>query len=223
MHKGTFMRTRRKLGSAIAIAAASALVFAGSATAEPVAAPVNPVTAAEQLLSVAEGNPDAQAALERVLADPNAAVPRTDVAEGPRVPAQIFPIPAYSDTGAGNPVTGQVHGSGIATNLNSEFRFGFFGGPGEIAPNQGAAKLNVLWVNAATGKSGTNVLDVRDIAGPTVISTKPIPEAKGGMVVAGIYGSILHRWWDPAALDGKGDWHYQTSNIWFPSLGAVLA
>lgn len=213
------MRTGRKLASAIAIAAASALLFSGTANAEPVDA----ADTAQQLLSVADGNAEAKAALERVLADPRAAVPTTEVAEGPRVPAQIFPIPAYSDTGAGNPVTGQVHGSGIATNLNGEFRFGFFGGPGEIAPDQGEARLNVLWLNLATGKSGTNLLDVRDIAGPTVISTAPIPEASGGTVVAGIYGNILHRWWDPAALEGKGDWHYQTSNIWFPSLGAVLA
>lgn len=213
------MRTPRRLASVVAMAAVGALLFSGNAGAEPVDA----ADTAQQLLTVADGNPDARAALERVLEDPSAAVPTTDVAEGPRIPAQIFPIPAYSDTGAGNPVTGQVHGSGVATNLNGEFRFGFFGGPGEIAPDQGAARLNVLWLNVSTGKSGTNLLNVRDIAGPTVISTAPIKEAAGGTVVAGIYGNILHRWWDPAALGGKGDWHYQTSNIWFPSLGVVRA
>ncbi|WP_280356219.1 hypothetical protein [Nocardia otitidiscaviarum] len=135
--------------------------------------------------------------MDRLLASGQSA---TEVA----LPAQPFQIPAQSDIGRGN---GRgVYGSGIALGIDG-FRFGFFGGPGTIAPNQGGAKLEVVWINLSNGRSGTNVLtEHQDIPVDTTIRTAVLDPGPG-LIVAAVYGSLWYR--------------YQLGTISVPSFGAV--
>ncbi|MFZ2174779.1 MAG: Tat pathway signal protein [Rhodococcus sp. (in: high G+C Gram-positive bacteria)] len=210
---------RRHFGQRIvagfAAAAAATMMFTGVASAEPadsaptIGAPaIDTTSAIAKLRTVAAGNAEAEAAIERLAASPTD-VALSDVA----LPGQIFQIPAYSDTGQGGPVLGQLYGAGVATNMNNEFRFGFFGGPGVIANDQAGAQLDVVYYSFATGASGIVKLDKNNIAVPTVISTPPIPGLGSGLVVAAVYGSLNHQVGDKVVK----------STIWWPTLGTVLA
>ncbi|EOM77789.1 hypothetical protein Rrhod_0857 [Rhodococcus rhodnii LMG 5362] len=157
MKARTFVR-RAMAGTLATIAAAA--VFAGTATAAPATVDIDEAVA--QLRVAAQGDTDATAAISR-LAD----APRTDLGDASgtlsdigkvlpptTVPVQLFPVPAYSDTGQGGPVLGQLYGTGLATNTNGEFRFGFFGGPGMISRNQEGVGLSVVYLNLSNGTSG---------------------------------------------------------------------
>ncbi|MBF6215098.1 hypothetical protein IU433_29725 [Nocardia puris] len=198
-----------------AVAAASALfagVFSGSATAEPAA--LDWVSAVQQLRVAAEGNPDAEAAVDRLLAEPERLAEAGEIA----LPAQPFQVPANSDIGRGQGPG--VYGSGIALGIDG-FRFGFFGGPGTISPNQTGAKLEVVWLNLANGRSGTDLLiEHQDIPVDTTIRTRVL-DTGAGPVVAAVYGSLWHRWSVPVSDDHPDGFQYQLGTISFPSLGAV--
>ncbi|TJZ74364.1 Tat pathway signal protein [Rhodococcus oryzae] len=204
---------RRRIAVALTSAAAATALFTGTATAAPAAQPADPGAAASGLRAAAAGNADAEAAIERLIASPQ------DVAKGLgkpvlTLPGQIFPVPAYSDTGQGGEVLGQLYGSGVATNMNNEFRFGFFGGPGSIADNQTGAELNVVWYSLANGTSGITRLDQNNKIVPTVISTAPLNVGKG-MVVGAVYGSLWHK-------VGPKPEDVVKSTIWMPSMGMVM-
>ncbi len=207
----------RRFTAVFAAIAALALVFAGSAGATPTAATdINFKDAALGLRAAATGNPEAEAAMDRLLASPMT-VAKQNVA----LPGQVFQVPAFSDTGRLDPATGGLYGSGIALGLDG-FRFGFFGGPATISPNQGGAQLNVIWLNLANGKSGTEVLNEHaDIPVDTSIRTKVLNPG-GGPIVAAVYGSLWHRWAVPVDDQHKDGFAYVKSTINFPSLGAVL-
>ncbi|MFD4180663.1 Tat pathway signal protein [Rhodococcus sp. NPDC058514] len=204
----------RRLAAALTSAAAAIAIFTGTAAAAPVTAPAADLGAATTgLRAAAAGNPEAEAAIERLISSPQ------DVSKGVgkpvlSLPGQIFPIPAYSDTGQGGDVLGQLYGAGVATNMNNEFRFGFFGGPGTIADNQAGAELNVVWYSLANGTSGITRLDQNNKVVPTVISTAPLGVGKG-MVVGAVYGSLWHKV-GPKAED------VVKSTIWMPSMGMVM-
>ncbi|SEL24054.1 Tat pathway signal protein [Rhodococcus maanshanensis] len=206
---------RRRIAVALTSAAAATTIFTGTAAAAPAAQPTADLgAAASGLRAAAAGNADAEAAIERLIASPQ------DVAKGLgkpvlTLPGQIFPVPAYSDTGQGGEVLGQLYGSGVATNMNNEFRFGFFGGPGSIADNQTGAELNVVWYSLANGTSGITRLDQNNKVVPTVISTAPLNVGKG-MVVGAVYGSLWHKV-GPKAED------VVKSTIWMPSMGMVMS
>ncbi|MFC9786676.1 Tat pathway signal protein [Rhodococcus sp. NPDC127528] len=195
------------------VCAAAAVLFTGTAAAAPAPAPapaVDLADAAVQLRAAAAGNPAAQDAVERLIGAPK------DIATPVlSLPGQIFPIPAYSDTGQGGDVLGQLYGAGVATNMNNEFRFGFFGGPGSIADNQTGAELNVVWYSLANGTSGITRLDQNNKVIPTVISTAPLNVGKG-MVVGAVYGSLWHK-------VGPKDTDVVKSTIWWPSMGVVMS
>ncbi|MCX5046171.1 hypothetical protein OG921_23660 [Aldersonia sp. NBC_00410] len=211
----------RRLGVGIAAVAASMAVFAGPTTAAP-AAPAQPTVdwnqAAQQLRAAAAGNPTAEAAMDRLLTAPKQEL-RQDVA----LPAQVFQIPAYSQEGRMDGVSGQVYGSGIALGIGG-FRLGVFGGPGVFAPSQAGARMEVLWVNLSTGKSGTAVLSEHtdSIFDTTLRSADLSGQIGKGTVVAGVYGSAWHRWPVPVDDAHKDGFAYHKAELWFPSLGAVI-
>jgi len=214
---------KRHLTAAVAATAILGTVFAGPAAAEenPVpgnsdsaTAPIDMNDALRQLRSVAGGNPAAEAAVDRLLAE-RAQVPGTSEVA---LPAQVFQIPANSDIGRAN--APGVHGSGIALGING-FQFGFFGGPGTIAPNQAGAKLEVVWLNLSNGRSGTEVLNEhQDIPVDTTIRSRSF-DPGGGTIVAAVYGSLWHRWSVPVDESHPDGFQYQRAVIDFPSLGAV--
>ncbi|WP_433658295.1 hypothetical protein ACQPW1_40525 [Nocardia sp. CA-128927] len=200
----------RRLATVFAATAVVASVFAGSAGAEP--ATVDWAGAVRQLRAAAAGNPAAEQAVDRLVA--TGQVKAGQVA----LPAQPFQIPAQSDIGRGDGPG--VYGSGIALGIDG-FRFGFFGGPGTIAPNQGGAKLEVLWINLSSGRSGTELLyEHQDVPVDTTIRTRPL-DTGGGMIVAAVYGSLWHRWSVPVSDANPDGFQYQLGTISVPSFGAV--
>ncbi len=205
----------RRLGAAFFAAASAAVVLTAPATAQPV---VDWNDAAHKLhaAAVASGNPEAIAAMERLLAAPKTMAPQRAA-----LPAQVFQVPAYSDTGRLDPATGQLYGSGIALGIDG-FRFGFFGGPGTISPNQGGARMDVMWFNLANGRSGSNQLvEHQDVPVDTSIRT-PKLDTGTGTIVAAVYGSLWHRWPVPVSDQHPDGYQYVKSTIFWPSLGAVL-
>ncbi|QHE67989.1 Tat pathway signal protein [Rhodococcus sp. WAY2] len=200
----------RRIAAGLTAAVAATMMFTGAASAQPTDSvpAVDPTTAIAKLRTAAAGNPGAEAAIERLALSPTDAA-AMDVA----LPGQIFQVPAYSDTGQGGPVLGQLYGAGVATNMSNQFRFGFFGGPGTIAADQAGAQLEVVYYSFATGASGVVKLDQNNVAVPTVISTPPVAGLGGGLVVAAVYGSLNHQ---------VGP-NIVKSTIWWPSLGTVLA
>lgn len=201
----------RRLATVFAATAVVASVFAGNAGAEP--ATVDWAGAAQKLRAAAAGNPAAEQAVDRLVAA-GQVIKAGQIA----LPAQPFQIPAQSDIGRGDGPG--VYGSGIALGLDG-FRFGFFGGPGTIAPNQGGAKLEVLWINLSSGRSGTEVLyEHQDVPVDTTIRTRPL-DTGGGMIVAAVYGSLWHRWSVPVSDANPDGYQYQLGTISVPSFGAV--
>ncbi|WP_245678225.1 hypothetical protein [Nocardia acidivorans] len=167
--------------------------------------------AIQGLETTAAGNPAAEQAVSRLIASGQRA---GDVA----LPAQPFQIPAQSDIGRGDGPG--VYGSGIALGTDG-FRFGFFGGPGTISPDQTGAKLEVMWFNLSSGRSGTNLLsEHQDVPVDTTIRTAVIDPGPG-MVVAAVYGSVWHRWSVPVSDANPDGFQYQKSTISVPSFGAV--
>ncbi|MEV0332297.1 hypothetical protein [Nocardia sp. NPDC050717] len=209
MHHLSF--TRRLTTAMAAASAAVAIVFAGQAAAEPAPqATVDVAAAVSQLRTSVAGNPGALAALDQ-LVDKGT----VDVA----LPAQPFQIPATSDIGQNGGGPG-VYGSGIALDIDG-FRLGFFGGPGTISPNQGGAKLEVMWLNLSNGQSGTAVLtEHQDVPVDTTIRTAPL-NTGGGLIVAAVYGSLWHRWSVPVDEAHPDGYAYQLGHIQQPSFGAV--
>ncbi|MFC8531802.1 hypothetical protein [Nocardia sp. NPDC057227] len=205
----------RRLTLAVAALAAGAFTLAGPVASAPEATPViDPIAAAQRLRAVATGNPDAVAALDRLLADTAAIAKAGEVA----LPAQPFQVPAQSDIGRGD--GGSLYGNGIAFGYDG-FRFAFFGGPGTIAPNQNDARLEVVWLNLATGESGTNQLtEHQDIPVDTTIRTAKL-NTGAGTVVAAIYGSLWHRWPMPVSAEHPDGFAYQRGNVLMPTFGAV--
>lgn len=204
----------RRLSLALATVAAGALVLTGPAAAEPAERTIDPVAAAQQLRTAAIGNPDAEAAVDRLLADPAALEQAGEVA----LPAQPFQIPAQSDIGRGGGAG--LYGNGIAFGYDG-FRFGFFGGPGTIAPNQNGAKLEVVWINLANGRSGTDVLvEHQDVPVDTTIRTRTL-DTGAGPVVAAIYGTLWHRWPVPVSPEFPDGFQYQRGTVTVPTFGAV--
>ncbi|MCA2206427.1 MULTISPECIES: hypothetical protein [Nocardia] len=199
---------RRFTTAVAATSVAAAIVFAGPAVAEPTETQTVDVAAAvSQLRTSVADNPGALAALDQLVADGT-----VDVA----LPAQPFQIPATSDIGQNGGGPG-VYGSGIALDVDG-FRFGFFGGPGTISPNQNGAKLEVMWLNLSNGQSGTAVLtEHMDVPVDTTIRTAPL-NTGGGLIVAAVYGSLWHRWPDAGQPDGYA---YRLGHIQQPSFGAV--
>lgn len=206
----------RRFAAVFTAAAAATLVFAGPSTAAPaVTQPIDWIDAVAKLKVAAAGNPEAEAAMNRVTMSQQP----TEL-KNVALPFQPFQIPAYSDTGAGGN-SGQLYGSGVALDVNG-FRFGFFGGPGTFAPKQEGAELDVVWYNLGTGKSGTEVLNEHnDIPVDTTIRSKVV-DAGSGTIVAAVYGSAWHRWSVPVDDSHKDGFAYQKSTIFFPSFGAVL-
>ncbi|WP_069163455.1 hypothetical protein [Nocardia altamirensis] len=201
----------RRFATVFAASAVVAGVFAGNAGAEPVA--VDWAAAAQQLRTAAAGNPQAEQAVDRLVASG-----QLNQAAQVALPAQPFQIPAQSDIGRGDGPG--VYGSGIALGVDG-FRFGFFGGPGTIAPNQAGAKLEVLWINLSNGRSGTEVLfEHQDIPVDTTIRTRPL-DTGGGLIVAAVYGSLWHRWSVPVSDANPDGFQYQRGTISQPSFGAV--
>ncbi|WP_067659920.1 hypothetical protein [Nocardia harenae] len=205
----------RRLSLAVAAMATGVCTLAGPGAAEPAAMPaIDPIAAAHQLRTVAAGNPAAGAALDRLLADPAAITRATEIAPM----AQPFQVPAQSDIGRGD--GGTLYGNGIAFGYDG-FRFGFFGGPGTIAPNQGDAKLEVIWLNLATGQSGTNqLIEHQDIPVDTTIRTAKL-NTGAGPVVAAVYGTLWHRWAVPVDAEHPDGFAYQRGTITVPTFGAV--
>lgn len=198
-----------RLAASVATALTATMLFSGAAAAAPQTPELDADAAIEKLLEAAEGNAQATEAVQRLALSPKDTADR-DIA----LPGQIFQIPAYSDTGQGGPILGQLYGTGIATNLNGEFRFGFFGGPGSIADNPPAGVgLHVVYYSFATGASGIVPLNENRKVLPTVISSAPITGLGDGLVVAAVYGNLAHNIGTKAPL---------VSNIWWPSLGALL-
>ena len=208
MHHLSFMR---RFTTAVAVtSAAVAVVFAGPAVAEPKPLTVDVASAVSQLRTSVANNPGALAALDQLTAKG-----KVDVA----LPAQPFQIPATSDVGQNGSGPG-VYGSGIALDIDG-FRFGFFGGPGAISPNQGAAKLEVMWLNLSNGQSGTAVLtEHQDVPVDTTIRTAPL-NTGGGLIVAAVYGNLWHRWPVPVDEAHPDGFAYQLGTIQQPSFGAV--
>lgn len=199
----------RRLTAAAAATAAAALVFAGPAAAAP--APVDWTAATTHLRAVAAGNPAAEQAIDRLLA----AGPTVEEAA---LPAQPFQMPAQSDIGRGGGAG--VYGSGIALNYDG-FRFGFFGGPGTIAPNQTGASLQVIWYNLGNGRSGTQTLaEHNDVPVDTTIRTSVVDPGPG-TVVAAVYGTLWHRWPVPVSDANPDGFQYQLATISVPSFGAI--
>ncbi|QIS15063.1 hypothetical protein [Nocardia arthritidis] len=202
---------KRHLTTALAATAAATIVFAGNAGAEPSA--LDWGVAGQRLRAAAAGDPDATRAVDRLLASG-----QLPAAGQVALPAQPFQIPAQSDIGRGDGPG--VYGSGIALGLDG-FRFGFFGGPGTIAPDQTGAKLEVLWINLSNGRSGTEVLtEHQDVPVDTTIRTRVL-DPGGGLIVAAVYGSLWHRWSVPVSDANPDGYQYQKGTISVPSFGAV--
>ncbi|NKY27694.1 hypothetical protein [Nocardia gamkensis] len=201
----------RRLATAFAATAVLVAPFAGHAAAQP--AMVDWTAAAQQLRAAAAGNAAAEQAVDRLIASGQLAE-----AEQVALPAQPFQIPAQSDIGRGEGPG--VYGSGIALGVDG-FRLGFFGGPGTISPNQGGAKLEVLWVNLANGRSGTELLyEHNDVPVDTTIRTRAL-DTGAGPVVAAVYGSLWHRWSVPVSDENPDGYAYRLGTISVPSFGAV--
>ncbi|MFI6568590.1 hypothetical protein [Nocardia fluminea] len=208
MHHLSFMR---RFTTAVAVtSAAVAIVFAGPAAAEPKPQTVDVAAAVSQLRTSMANDPGALAALDKLAAEGT-----VDVA----LPAQPFQIPATSDIGQNGGGPG-VYGSGIALDIDG-FRLGFFGGPGTISPNQGNAKLEVMWLNLSNGQSGTAVLtEHQDVPVDTTIRTAPL-NTGAGLIVAAVYGNLWHRWPVPVSEAHPDGFAYQLGTIQQPSFGAV--
>lgn len=199
----------RRFTAAIAATTAFVAVFAGHAAAGPATIDWN--TATQQLRKAAIGNPAAEQAVDRLLASGQVA---TQVA----VPAQPFQIPAQSDIGRGDGPG--IYGSGVALGYDG-FRFGFFGGPGTIAPNQTGAKLQILWINLSNGRSGTEVLsEHNDATVDTTIRTRPL-DTGGGLIVGAVYGTLWHRWPVPVSDANPDGFQYKLATISVPSFGSI--
>ncbi|WP_068269591.1 hypothetical protein [Aldersonia kunmingensis] len=213
-------RTRRLFVSIAAAAASLAVLAAPTATAAPTApapATIDWNDAALKLRGAATGNPTAEAAMDRLLTSS-----KQELRQDAALPAQVFQIPAYSQQGRMDGVSGQVYGSGIALGLGG-FRFGIFGGPGTFAPNQTGAKMEVLWFNLANGESGTAVLNEhQDIIIDTTLRSKDLSGISNGTIVAAVYGSAWHRWPVPVDKEHPDGFAYHKAELWFPSLGAVI-
>ncbi|MFC4125255.1 hypothetical protein [Nocardia rhizosphaerae] len=209
MHHLSF--TRRLTTAVAATSAAVAIVFAAPAVADPAPQTTVDVAAAvSQLRTTVADNPGALAALDQLVEQGT-----VDVA----LPAQPFQIPATSDIGQNGGGPG-VYGSGIALDIDG-FRMGFFGGPGTISPNQGEAKLEVMWLNLSNGQSGTAVLNEhQDVPVDTTIRSAPL-NTGGGLIVAAVYGSLWHRWQVPVSEQHPDGYAYQLGRIQQPSFGAV--
>ncbi|WP_040837407.1 hypothetical protein [Nocardia brevicatena] len=202
----------RRLVTSFVTAAAATVLCTGHATAEP--ADVDWASAAQELLGAAAGDPQAERAVELLLNDPRTEQAAKEVA----LPAQPFQVPAESAVGRGGG-PGR-YGSGVALNVDG-FRFGFFGGPGTIAPSQDGARLNVVWLNLSNGRSGIEPLTEHiDVIADTTIRTRRIDPGPG-MVVAAIYGSLWHRWPVSASPQYPDGFQYVRGDITFPSLGAI--
>lgn len=218
------LHVMRKLTGVVAAAAAAALVFAGPASSAPtVGEDIDWNAAALQLRDIAResGNADALAAMNRLVEAPKQFAPQDFARQDAALPAQPFQIPAFSDTGRMDPASGQLYGSGIALGVDG-FRFGFFGGPGTISPNQGGAKLEVIWLNLLSGRSGTEVLNEHlDVPVDTTIRTRALNPG-GGPIVAAVYGSLWHRWSVPVSDQYPDGFKYVKSSIFWPSVGSVL-
>jgi hypothetical protein len=187
------------------------VVFAGQAAADQTE--IDWTVAVQKLRVAAGGNPAAEQALDRLLASGQVAT-----AGQVALPAQPFQVPAQTDIGRGDGPG--VGGSGIALGVDG-FRFGFFGGPGTIAPNQGGAKLEALWINLSNGRSGTELLsEHNDVPVDTTIRSRAL-DTGGGMVVAAVYGNLLHRWAVPVSDANPDGFRYQLSTVSVPSFGAV--
>ncbi|GAB2658242.1 hypothetical protein [Nocardia goodfellowii] len=203
----------RSIRLAAAVAAAALLVLGGGAPAVADEPTVDWTSAVQQLRKAATGNPAATAAVERLIASKQ--LPDTKKAA---LPAQPFQIPAQSDIGRGSGPG--VYGSGVALGIDG-FRFGFFGGPGTIAPNQTGAKLEVIWYNVSNGRSATDLLiEHQDIPVDTTIRTRAL-DTGPGMIVAAVYGSLWHRWSVPVSDAHPDGYQYQLGTISIPSFGAV--
>ncbi|MFI7670889.1 hypothetical protein [Nocardia sp. NPDC049526] len=199
----------RRFTAAIAATTAFAVVFAGHAAAEPTTIDWNAAT--QQLRKAAIGNPSAEQAVDRLLASGQVA---TQVA----LPAQPFQIPAQSDIGRGDGPG--VYGSGVALGYDG-FRFGFFGGPGMIAPDQTGARLQVLWINLSNGRSGTEVLsEHNDATVDTTIRTRPL-DTGNGVIVGAVYGTLWHRWPVPVSDANPDGFQYKLATISVPSFGSI--
>ncbi|MGK8523730.1 hypothetical protein ACRS6B_20290 [Nocardia asteroides] len=201
----------RRLATASAAAAVFVTPFAGHAAAEPAA--VDWSAAGQRLRAAAVGNSAAEQAIDRLIA--SGQLGRAGQAA---LPAQPFQIPAQSDIGRGEGPG--VYGSGIALGVDG-FRLGFFGGPGTISPNQTGAKLEVLWINLANGRSGTELLyEHNDVPVDTTIRTRAL-DTGAGPVVAAVYGSLWHRWSVPVSEANPDGYAYRLGTISVPSFGAV--
>ncbi|MGV9414392.1 hypothetical protein ACWDOP_31200 [Nocardia sp. NPDC003693] len=205
------MRRTRFTGRLVAtllVAAAFAGFNSGVTTAEPT---LDWTVAVSRLQVAAAGNPAAEQAVRDLIASGQRV---TEVA----LPAQPFQIPAESDIGRGGGPG--AYGSGIALGLDG-FRVGFFGGPGTISPNQGGAKLEVMWFNLSNGRSGTTVLtEHQDVPVDTTIRTAVLDPGPG-LIVAAVYGSLWHRWPVPVSDANPDGFQYQKGTISIPSFGAV--
>ncbi|WP_278263492.1 hypothetical protein [Nocardia sp. AG03] len=208
MRHSIFMR--RLTTAVAATSAAIAVVFAAPAVADPEPRTVDVAAAVAQLRTSVAGNEGALAALDRLTEDGTVEV---------ALPAQPFQIPATSDIGQNGGGPG-VYGSGIALDIDG-FRFGFFGGPGTISPNQNGAKLEVMWLNLSNGQSGTAVLtEHQDVPVDTTIRTAAL-NTGGGLIVAAVYGTLWHRWSVPVDEQHPDGYAYQLGTIQQPSFGAV--
>ncbi|MFB7875741.1 hypothetical protein ACFC06_10850 [Nocardia sp. NPDC056064] len=208
MHHLSFMR--RLTTAVAATSAAIAVVFAAPAVADPAPQTVDVAAAVAQLRTSVAGNEGALAALDALTEDGTVEV---------ALPAQPFQIPATSDIGQNGGGPG-VYGSGIALDIDG-FRFGFFGGPGTISPNQNGAKLEVMWLNLSNGQSGTAVLtEHQDVPVDTTIRTAAL-NTGGGLIVAAVYGTLWHRWSVPVDEQHPDGYAYQLGTIQQPSFGAV--
>ncbi|NNH69677.1 hypothetical protein HLB23_07320 [Nocardia uniformis] len=203
---------RTRFTHRFAVAVATAATFIGFASGPAAADPTLDWTVAmDGLQAAAAGNPAAEQAVGRLIASGQTA---TEVA----LPAQPFQIPAQSDIGRGDGPG--VYGSGIALDMDG-FRFGFFGGPGTISPNQDGAKLEVVWFNLSNGRSGTNhLIEHQDIPVDTTIRTAVL-DTGPGLIVAAVYGSLWHRWSVPVSDEHPDGFQYQLGVISQPSFGAV--
>ncbi|NKY89306.1 hypothetical protein [Nocardia veterana] len=199
----------RRLSAAAIAATAAGLMFAAPTTAAPT--PVDWSAATAHLRAAAAGNPAAEQAIDRLIASGPAV-------EQAALPPQPFQMPAQSDIGRGDGPG--IYGSGIALNYDG-FRFGFFGGPGTIAPNQAGASLQVVWYNLSNGRSGNQVLiEHNDVPLDTTIRTA-VFDPGPGMVVAAVYGTLWHRWPVPVSDANPDGFQYQRGTISVPSFGMI--
>ncbi|WP_459547649.1 hypothetical protein [Nocardia sp. X0981] len=202
----------RRFLTATVVTAVATVLFTGHATADPTR--VDWTSAVRELRAAAQGDPRAERAVTALLHDSRV----TGAVQEAALPAQPFQVPAESTVGRGGGPG--VYGSGVALNIDG-FRFGFFGGPGTIAPDQTGARLDVVWLNLSNGRGGIEQLTEHvDVIADTTIRTRPIDPGPG-MVVAAVYGSMWHRWPVPVSPEHPDGFAYQRGDVTFPSLGAV--